>query len=153
MRVKLTPKQYLKQGYRLDELIKSDVEELELLNRSIDGVSSFSFDKEPVQNGDLPSSPTERSLFKIEALKEKINREIDDFIDLKDQIREAINSMTDPDERLILRSRYILFKSWDEIQVIVKRERAQTFALHQSALNHFKVPDGKFSFKTVTKSD
>ena len=151
MKVKLTPKQYLNQAYHLNELIDSDIEELDRLKATIDGLSSIVFDRDNVQTSG-PSSPIERTIGKIESMKERINREIDDFIDLKEEIRDSINQLTNNNEKLILRLRYVLFKSWEEIQGTVGKERSQTFSLHQTALNHFKVPDGKFCFREISET-
>ena len=147
MKVKLTPKQYLSQAYHLNELIDTDIAELDQLKATIDGLSSIRFDRENVQTSGFPASPIERTITKIESMKEKINREIDDFIDLKEQIRDSINQLQNTDERLILRLKYVLFKEWLEIQTTLSREESQVYSLHQKALNHFKVPEGRFSYR------
>lgn len=147
MKVKLTPKQYLNQAYHLNELIDSDVAELDMLKSTIDGLSSVVFDRENVQTSGYPTSPIERTISKIESMKERINQEIDELIDLKEEIRNAINQLQNTDERLVLRLRYVLFKEWPDIQTVIGREQSQVFSLHQKGLNHFKVPEGRFSYR------
>lgn len=149
MITKLTPKQYLSQAHHLNELIDSDIAELSMLEATCDGLSSLAFDKENIQTSGFPVSPLERTIIKIESVKEKINWEIDSFIDLKEEIRNAINQLSDTDERLILRLRYVLFKEWSEIQSTFGREERQIYSLHQKALNHFKVPEGRFSYREI----
>lgn len=147
MKVKLTAKQYLNQAYHLNELIDTDIAELDLLKSNIDGLSSIVFDRDHVQTSGYPASPIERTISKIEAMKERINQEIDALIDLKEEIRNAINQLQNTDERLVLRLRYVLFKEWPDIQSIIGKEQSQVFSLHQKGLNHFQVPEGRFSYR------
>lgn len=150
--VKLTAKQYLDQGYLLNELIDANVEELKRLESMIDGLSGIAYDKDPVQSGCI-TSPVERTLEKLERFKNKINAENDRYVDLKEEIRDCIEALPNPKEKVILRLRYVLFKSWDEIGDILQLKRTQVFSLHQTALNHFIVPDSKISFRSRTKPD
>lgn len=150
----MTPKQYLQQAYLLNELIDSNIVELEMLQATKDGLSGISYDKENVQGGKLPTSQPENITIKIERLQEEINREIDQYVDLKLDIHAAINRMRDSAERLILRLRYIEFRQWDDIQTVMKKERTQVFSIHQKALNHFVVPEKvQFPEDSRTKTD
>ena len=48
-------------------------------------------------------------------VKQKIDREIDQYIDLKTEIRGVIDRVKDEKLQLVLRYRYIHFCSWEEI--------------------------------------
>ena len=146
MKTKLTPKQYLNQAYRLNELIESHIEELRLLRETSDGLSAVNYDKDRVSGGKV-SSPVENIVEKILALQDRINGEIDRFVDLKAEIHDEISKVSDPTEQLVLRLRYIQFKSWPDIQGIIGKKERWAFAIHNTALNHFKVPDSPFAYR------
>lgn len=148
MKVKLTAKQYLNQAYRLNELIESHIEELRLLRETSDGLSAVNYDKERVQSSNT-SSPVENTVHKIMAQEDKINAEIDRFVDLKAEIHTEISKVSDPTEQLVLRLRYIQFKSWPDIQGILGKKERRAFVIHNTALNHFKVPDSPFAYREI----
>ena len=146
LKVKLTPKQYLNQAYHLNEMIESHIAELRMLRETIDGLSAVNYEQDKVTSSNT-SSPVEMTVSKIIALEEKINAEIDRFVDLKTEIHTEISKVSDQTEQLVLRLRYIQFKSWPDIQAVIgKRERA-AYTIHSTALNHFKVPDSPFAFR------
>lgn len=146
MKVKLTAKQYLNQAYRLNELIESHIEELRMLRETSDGLSAVNYDKERVQTNNT-TSPVETTVQKIMAQEDKINAEIDRFVDLKAEIHTEISKVSDPTEQLVLRLRYIQFKSWPDIQGILGKKERRAFVIHTTALNHFKVPDSPFAYR------
>lgn len=146
MIVKLTPKQYLNQAYRLNELIESHIEELRMLQETMDGLSAVNYENDRVQTNNV-SSPVENTVSKIMALQDKINAEIDRFVDLKNEIHDEISKVPDSSEQLVLRLRYIQFKSWPDIQAIIGKKERRAFDLHSAALNHFKVPDSPFAYR------
>lgn len=148
MKVKLTPKQYLNQAYRLNEMIESHIAELRMLRETMDGLSAVQYDKDKVQTNNV-SSPVENTVQKIMAQEEKINAEIDRFVDLKAEIHDEISKVPDPTEQLVLRLRYIQFKSWPDIQGILGKKERRAFVIHSTALNHFKVPDSPFAYREI----
>jgi DNA-directed RNA polymerase specialized sigma subunit len=148
MKVKLTPKQYLNQAYRLNELIESHIAELRMLRETMDGLSAVQYDKDKVQTNNV-SSPVENTVQKIMAQEEKINAEIDRFVDLKAEIHDEISKVPDPTEQLVLRLRYIQFKSWPDIQGILGKKERRAFVIHSTALNHFKVPETRFAYREI----
>lgn len=145
MKTKLTPRQYLRQAYRLNELINSHLEELRLLRETIDGLSAVAYGEDKVRTS-TTSSSVERTVEKIAAMQEKINGEIDRFVDLKAEIHDAIAQLGDPSEQLVLRLRYIQLKSWEEIQAVIGADTRKIFRVHRSALEHFRVPDSRFGY-------
>jgi len=136
----MTAKQYLRQAYRLNELINSDLEELAQLKVLSTSISS------PNLSGMPPSSTrnTEPSFVKcinkIVDLEKIINDEIDRFVELKKEIREVINNVPDPDERLVLRLRYIEFLKWEAVASSMGLSLKQVHRIHASALMNVKIP-------------
>lgn len=76
----MTNKEYLRQAYRLDQKINSDIEEVARLREMAGNISS------PVLGDKVQTSRNRDGLFvrnmeKILLLEEKINREIDALVD------------------------------------------------------------------------
>lgn len=134
----MNAKQYLKQAYKLNELIESDKDELENL-RSLASSVSGDMTQERVQ-----SSKTNDKLVNIISqiieLENKIYDEIEHFITLKKEIREVINEVEDVNEKLVLKYRYLIFLQWDEICIKLNYSRRQMYRIHDSALENVKVP-------------
>lgn len=134
----MNAKQYLKQAYKLNELIESDKDELENL-RSLASSVSGDMTQERVQ-----SSKTNDKLVNIISqiieLENKIYDEIEHFITLKKEIREVINEVEDVNEKLVLKYRYLIFLQWDEICIKLNYSRRQMCRIHDSALENVKVP-------------
>lgn len=136
----MTPKEYLRQAYRLDHRINSDIAEMERLQEMVGTVSSPSLEEHY-----NPNRPTEapfiRRLEKVWELHDKINREIDRFIDLKAQMRDVIATVSDADEQMVLRYRYIHNMTWEQIGDELHADRTTVFRWHNAALKHITLPE------------
>ena len=136
----MTPKEYLRQAYRLDHRINSDIAEMERLQEMLGTVSSPSLEEHY-----NPNRPTEapfiRRLEKVWELQDKINREIDRLIDLKAQMRDVIATVSDADEQMVLRYRYIHNMTWEQIGDELHADRTTVFRWHNVALQHITLPE------------
>lgn len=138
----MTSEQYLKQAYRLNELINSDLAELNNLRSLSTSISGVSYDTERVQGGNLPGSRIENIVAKITDLEEEINREIDRYVDLKVAIRREINRLENRNEQLLLRLRYVEFLSWEDIRATMGfDDLRRVYQIHREALKNFKPPE------------
>lgn len=134
----MNAKQYLKQAYRLNELIDSDLKELENL-RSLSTSITSDTTKERVQSSTV-SDKIGNIVVKIVDLENQINDEIDKFVDLKKEIRDAINTVTNPNERLVLRLRYIAFLTWEQVAEKMTYSLKQVHRIHSEALKNIVIP-------------
>lgn len=133
----MTAKQYLRQAYRLNELIDSDLEELDQLRDLASSVSSSNLSGMPHSpNRDVEPSFV-RCLPKIIDLENKINDEIDKYVDLKEEIRSKIEQIPDKNERLILQNRYLLFHTWEVIAEELNFTTQWVHEIHKRALQDF----------------
>lgn len=137
----MTAKQYLRQAYRLNELIDSDLKELDQLRDLASSVSS------PNLSG-MPHSPNRniepafvRCLPRIIDLENKVNDEIDRYVDLKEEIRMVINALANNDEKALLKYRYINFCTWETICDKLNVSLRTVHRIHASALQNIKVPE------------
>ncbi len=136
----MTAKEYLKQAFRLDHRIDSDITEMERLREMACSIGAPGFEEHY-----NPNHPTEapfvRSLEKVWQMEEKINGEIDRLVDLKAQIRSVIEAVTDPNERMVLRYRYIHNMTWDQIGDELHADARTVRRWHGTALLHVELPE------------
>lgn len=131
-------KEYLRQLYRLEVVIKQKMKEKEELYYLLRGISGIDYSREKVQ----ASRPNEASFAKIlekaSRLDEEINSEIDKFIDLKHLIIKQIQSMDEHNYIELLYKRYVEFKDFstiaDEMNFVVQ----YVIELHGKALKAFE---------------
>ena len=134
-------KQYLKQAYRLNELINSDLEEVAELRIFSESISSPNLSGMP-SSGTRSAEPTfAKAVDKIIDLENHINEEIVRLVDLKKEIRSVINNVIDGDEKLLLKYRYINFCAWDVICEKMNVSMRTAHRIHASALENVRVPE------------
>mgnify|MGYP003427491727 FL=1 len=136
----MNAKQYLKQAYRLNELINSDLAELDQLRALSTSVSSPNLSGMP-SGGSRNTEPAfVRCIDKIIDLEKVIDAEIDRLVDLKKEIREVINQIPDNDQKLCLKLRYIQFLKWSAVADEMELSLKQVHRIHNEALQNVKLP-------------
>ena len=136
----MTAKEYLRQAYRLDHRINSDISEMERLQEMVLSISSPGFEEHHSANRPT-QAPFVCKYEKVWELQRKISQEIDRLVDLKEQMREVIAEVSDVDEKLVLRYRYILNKTWEQIGDELHADRATIYRWHDRALRHIRLPE------------
>ena len=136
----MTPKEYLKQAYRLDHRINSDIAELGRLREMSTSISSPSLG-EKVQTNRNTDAPFVKCLERIYSLEEKINEEIDLLVNLKEEIRGVIDMVSNTDERMVLRYRYIHNYTWEQIGDVLGADSRTVRRWHGQALGHVILPE------------
>lgn len=133
-------KQYLRKAYRLHELIESEKAELDALRELAESVSSSSVSDMPKSPSKDNAAPYEKHILKMVDLEAKINREIQEYLAIGDEIREVINKVEDNEERLLLRNRYIHYMGWEEICERMHISEKTAHRIHSTALRNVVVP-------------
>lgn len=136
----MTPKEYLKQAYRLDHRINSDIAELGRLREMSTSISSPGLG-EKVQTNRNTDAPFVKCLERIYSLEEKINEEIDLLVNLKEEIRSVIDMVSNTDERMVLRYRYIHNYTWEQIGDVLGADSRTVRRWHGQALGHVILPE------------
>ncbi len=136
----MTVKEYLKQAYRLDQKINSDIAEVARLREIACGVSAPSLG-ERVQTSPSHEASYVRRLERVMDLEAAINREVDLYVDLKEQIREVISRVQDTDEQMVLKYRYIHNYTWEQIGGKLYADSRTVRRWHGNALGHVVLPD------------
>lgn len=135
----MTNKEYLNQAYRLNERINSDLKELDELRALAANIGSPSIG-ERVSGSHSTEAPFARAVIRIDELERKLNEEIDRFIGLKSEISDAIRSVPNPDEEILLRYRYINCYGWNKICALMSVSTRTVHRIHASALKNFLIP-------------
>ena len=136
----MTAKEYLRQAYRLDHKINSDLEEVAALREMASSVSSPQL-SERVQTSRKGDAPFVRCLEKIIELEDKINKEIDLLVELKKEIRTVITTVDDTDERMVLKYRYVHNYTWEQIGNELHADARTVRRWHGKALLHVVLPE------------
>lgn len=138
----MTAKQYLKQGYRLKELIQTHRDELAQLRSMLGSAQGVSYDKIGGSSAKWNGDTAEYNLvIKCIDLEAQIQQEIDSMVALMQEIHSTIEGVHNNDERLVLRCKYILFLSWEETAQRMNYSDTQVRRLHGSALLSVVVPE------------
>ena len=137
----MTVKEYLQQAYRLDKRINSHIKELEDLKLMAAGISSPKISADKVQPSPTSDAPYVSALEKIWEMEEKINVEIDQYVDLKDQIHTMLKQVTDPDQLMVLRYRYIHNYSWEQIGDELLAGRRTLIRWRDAAIEQLTLPE------------
>lgn len=136
----MTPKEYLKQAYRLNNRINSKLQELNELKSLSSGVSSPSFG-ERVQTTRNFEAPFAKQLEKVWELEVEVNQQIDKYIDFKSEMNRVIDEVDDRDEHIVLRCRYVNGMAWEQIAVDLCASVRTVYLWHASALKKVIVPE------------
>ncbi len=109
----MTAKEYLQGIKKLDSLINSLTEEYETM-RSLALKVTASNDGERVQNSGSDDKMADMVIRLIEQ-QEKINRNIDKYINMRANIHEVLSLLDNGDHIRLLYKRYFEYKSWEVI--------------------------------------
>ena len=133
-------KQYLKQAYRLNELIQSNQKELADLRLLSESIGGTDYSKDRVQTSLSGDAGFTNIVAKIVELETAIKTDIEKLLSLKLEIRSVINDVQDNEEKLLLKYRYLSFMTWDDICIEMSVSMRTAHRLHSSALQNVKVP-------------
>ena len=136
----LKTKDYLKQAFRLHDLIRSNEKELKELQELSVSIPGTDYSKERVQTSGSHDARYTSIVIKICELEKMIQAEIDELLSLKIEIRDVINNVNNDEERLVLKYRYISFYTWESIADELNLSLRTVHRIHSDALRSVKVP-------------
>ena len=131
---------FMNRANRLEDRINASIAELEKLKQTTAAVSSPNL-KEQVMTSRNTDAPFERKYIRLVEMQEKINANIERFIELKEEIRDVIDQVDDPDEQVVLQYRYLLNMPMREIAKTLFISEATVYRWHASALQHIVLPE------------
>lgn len=132
MDIPMTARDYLGQAYRLDQRINSKLEQVERL-RALARRTTVAFGGERVTHSRNVSA-MEDAVLRLMKAEEVLNREIDRFVDIKQEIQQTIDMVADPDCRLLMEFRYLAMKRWSDVAGEMGICRTYANRIHEKAL-------------------
>lgn len=136
----MTPKEYLNQTYRLNELIQSNFREISRLRSLLYSLSAPSADGSKVDKTPNADAPFARTLERIIDLEKDSDAMIDELVLKQSEIRRTVDAVENMNECLILRLRYLEHCSWEEIAQKMNFSLTQCHRIHKKALENVKIP-------------
>lgn len=129
-------KEYLRkylEAKRMQEVLEREIDELRL-DRMIPGSPAQDGMPHGSGGGDLSGY-----VARLDELDRKLRAQMYKKIQLRAEITEKIDAMSDETESLLLRLRYIHGLKWEEVAVKMDYSWKQIHRLHSKALNNFKM--------------
>ena len=129
-------KQYLQQISRLDRMIQNKLSEISQLRELAMSVSAITNEERVQTTPNFDKIGT--SYCKIEAMEEKLDKLIDEFVDKKNLIISQIDKIENETYYEILFARYIEKKTFEKIADEMTYSWRQVIRLHGRALQEFE---------------
>lgn len=136
----MTAKEYLMQAYRLDNRIKLDTEEYRTIREMAQSLSAVRYDSNTTQSNTPSDASFVKALNQLWELEQKINEELCMLSALKVQIRDVIDTVKNPNERLVLSYRYMQEMKWEQIAQEMSADAKTIRRWHGDALSHVVMP-------------
>ena len=141
---------YLKQGIMLDQRINYQLKKLAELRENACSIPAVMPKGGKVQTSPDGNAPFVRALMRMEEQEERINREIELLVELKDQIREVIGQVEDDNLRMVLAFKYLEGMSFEEIGDVLHANKSTVYRWHKQAVGKITLPENaiiaKFRF-------
>lgn len=123
-------KSYLNQAYYIDRRIDVLQNELSMLESKLEKCSpSYT-----TTRCGSPQPSFEYTLDRVIKYRETLNREINNLVDHKRDIKQAIEKLDNDKEKLILYKRYINFQTFESIAEDLKLDPRQIYRIHKKTL-------------------
>ena len=126
--------EFLKQIRKAELLIKRKTEQIERLEH-IAVYSRAEPDSNGGSHGTRVIMDTKAEIIcRVADLKDELNRQIDELIDMKLKAMKMIDSLSNADSADVLYQRYFEFRKWEEIAEDKRRSLDWVFRLHREGL-------------------
>jgi len=136
----MTAKEYLNQAYRINGTVNSRLAEIDDLRALASSISGSNFG-ERVDHTRNTDPPFVRCICKIIDMEKELSEEVARLIGLKCAINSAINQVSNADEKMLLRYRYVNNYSWSKIGILMNVSNRTVHRIHSAALQNFIVPN------------
>lgn len=132
----MTAKEYLRQLWHLDRRINIRLQELERLKADI-GIRQMPNNPDRVTGSGCPQDPVSDTVIRIHDMEERLDAQVDKYINLKAKIVEQIDGMENQMYQDILKCRYVLMQNWEQVALTMKYTERQCYRIHGRALQEF----------------
>ena len=132
---------YLKQGYLLDQRINYDLQKLAEMRKAACGLPGVAIRRDKVQTSPTGDAPFVQALMRVEEMEAKINREIDQLVALKEQIREVIQQVDSNELQMVLMYKYLEGMTEEQIGEKLYVARPTITRWHRKAIAQITLPE------------
>lgn len=136
----MTVREYLSQGYRLEQRLEVSRNEIAELQALACSVSSPGFEEHynSTRNTDAPFV---RTVERIMKMQDRENQQLNLLLTFKEEAKGVIDAIENKDERMVLYHRYLGNATWLEIADILDVDERTIRRWHNKALSHAVVPE------------
>lgn len=137
MTPKMKTKEYLQQIQKIDVEIEHSIAELDSLKELSTTICAMDYSKPRVQGGGSGEASFVRAIDKICSLEQEINKQIDEYVDLRHKIICEIQSIQNVVYSEMLYKRYVEYKDYDVIARELGCTKHWVKHLHSKAIAAF----------------
>lgn len=130
-------KEYLQQLKLLDVKINQKMKQADDLRQMAQATGALDYSRDRVQTS-VSGDPISNTVIRYLSLEEEIDRQIDQFVDLKNQIINQIQELKDINYVQVLFKRYVEYKGLEVIAIEMGYTYPYVRALHGHALQEFE---------------
>ena len=143
----MTVREYLTQGYLLEQRIACDMRKAEAARALAASVSAPLTDGVCISTSPAGEARFVRVLERGEEMEERVAAELDLLLNLKEQMDGVIRSVPGEDFRLLLQCRYTQHMSWACIAGLLGISRNTALAWHKTALSRAVLPENPIDIR------
>lgn len=136
----MTVKEYLGQGYRLEQRIHLSQLELEQLRELATTVSAIGFEEHFNATRNTEAS-FEKTIMKIMEMEEHERVMLVELLKFKEELKSIIENIENKDERLVMYYRYCYNMRWTDIADKLGWDARTIKRWHNKAMAKIKIPD------------
>lgn len=125
-------KRYLQQIRLYDSHINTKLEELQHLKEMVTRITPTL--KDDVVSGGSSQDKLADAVVKIVDLEAEIDREIDSYVNAKQEISSVLDRVVDPDQLQVLHKRYVQYKTFEQIACDMNMTYRNVCYIHGKAL-------------------
>ncbi len=133
----MSAKQYLKRIRSLDKQVLAHLEQI-TAHRSLAAKVTSVLQEGPQSHSGHYEDRLANIVAKIVDLEEQLQKDLEEYINLKSKVIMQINSMEDGRLKLVLYHRYLNQKTWEDIACDLNCSTQWVHTLHGQALQEFE---------------
>lgn len=126
-------KAYLKRVKLYDTHIDNKLQELERLKALVTKITQ-TWKDDVVSGGSRSQDKIGDAVSRIVDLQKEINRDIDGFVDMKQEILDLVDKIEDADQLNVIYKRYILYETFEQISCEMHMTYRNVCYIHGKAL-------------------
>lgn len=141
---------YLNQSYMLDQKIHCDIENLNDLKEASVSVSGLTYGERLFQS-DNSNAGFVKTLYKIDALRSSILKELEVLVDLKAEIYKTVKSCPSTQSRVVLMYRHMMNYDWEKMADSLNVSTRTVHRWYNEAIAEVVMPENPIDLKEILK--